>query len=201
MTNLERVALEIKTVGLYDLVLQDVQKIAGKNKLSEKEIEHILVDHPEILESYKQTNLEYNLSNIHLKDIPLDQLPPECKEKAEQVNKNLKLLREIEKYTLSFEQSSTLVIIFSVEFFVLFSVQYFIVLLDLKAWQWYIYGAFAFSIVVAWWYAKKEQKKYKEESVRYERVYEETLKLLEELEEEGCVKKDDLWIMECEEHV
>jgi len=30
LTHLPRVALEIKTVGLYDLVLQDVQKIAGK---------------------------------------------------------------------------------------------------------------------------------------------------------------------------
>ncbi|WP_456383707.1 hypothetical protein [Hydrogenimonas sp.] len=201
MTNLERVALEIKTVGLYDLVLQDVQKIAGRNRVSEKEIEHILIDHPEILEAYKQTNLEYNLSNIHLRDIELDKVPKKCRQKAKKVNDNLAVLREIEKYTLAFEQSSTLVIIFSVEFFVLFSVQYFIVLLDLKEWQWPIYTVFALSIVVAWWYAKKEQKKYKEESARYEALYEETLKLLEELEDEGCVKKDDLWIMECEDHV
>ena len=201
MTNLERVALEIKTVGLYDLVLQDVQKIAGKNRLTEKEIEHILIDHPEILEAYKQTNLEYNLSNIHLRDIDLGKVPDRCRQKAKRVNDNLAILREIEKYTLAFEQSSTLVIIFSVEFFVLFSVQYFIVLLDLKEWQWPIYGTFALSIVVAWWYAKKEQKRYREESARFEKVYEETLKLLEELEEEGCVKKEDLWIMECEDHV
>jgi membrane protein implicated in regulation of membrane protease activity len=80
-------------------------------------------------------------------------------------------------------------------------VQYFIVLLDLKAWQWYIYGLFLLSIAVAWWYAKKEQKKYKEESARFEETYEKTLKLLEELEDEGCVKKNDLWIMESEDHV
>jgi len=201
VTNLERVALEIKTVGLYDLVLQDVQKIAGKNRLSEKEIEHILIDHPEILEAYKQTNIEYNLSNIHLRDIDLQKVPEACREKAKKVNENLAVLRDIEKYTLAFEQSSTLVIIFSVEFFVLFSVQYFIVLLSLKEWQWHIYTVFALSIAVAWWYAKKEQKKYKEESARFEKLYEETLKLLEELEEAGCVKKDDLWIMECEDHV
>jgi hypothetical protein len=122
LTNLERVALEIKTVGLYDLVLQDVQKIAGKNRLSEQEIEHIIIDHPEILQSYKQTNIEYNLSNIHLRDIQLENLSGECREKAIRVNENFALLREIEKYTLAFEQSSTLVVIFSVEFFVLFSV-------------------------------------------------------------------------------
>lgn len=201
MTNLERVALEIKTVGLYDLVLQDVQKIAGKNRISEKEIEHILIDHPEILEAYKQTNIEYNLSNIHLKDIPLRTIPEICREKAQKINENLTLLRAIEKYTLAFEQSSTLVIIFSVEFFVLFSVQYFIVLLNLKKWQWPIYGTFALSIVLAWWYAKKEQKRYKEESARYKKVYEETLKLLEALEDQGCVHKKDLWIRESEEHV
>ena len=201
MTNLQRVALEIKTVGLYDLVLQDVQKIAGKNRVSEKEIEHILIDHPEILEAYKQTNIEYNLSNIHLRDIDLDKVPEPCRERAKKVNENLAILREIEKYTLDFAQSSTLVIIFSVEFFVLFSVQYFIVLLNLKDWQWQIYTTFALSIVVAWWYAKKERKKYQVESARFEKIYEETLKLLEALEDEGCVKKDDLWIMECEDHV
>ena len=201
MTNLQRVALEIKTVGLYDLVLQDVQKIAGKNRVSEKEIEHILIDHPEILEAYKQTNIEYNLSNIHLRDIDPDKVPERCRERAKKVNENLAILREIEKYTLDFAQSSTLVIIFSVEFFVLFSVQYFIVLLNLKDWQWQIYTTFALSIVVAWWYAKKERKKYQVESARFEKIYEETLKLLEALEDEGCVKKDDLWIMECEDHV
>jgi hypothetical protein len=201
VTNLQRVALEIKTVGLYDLVLQDVQKIAGKTRVSEKEIEHILIDHPEILEAYKQTNIEYNLSNIHLRDIDLQKVPESCRDRAKRVNENLAILREIEKYTLAFEQSSTLVIIFSVEFFVLFSVQYFIVLLNLKEWQWPIYGTFALSIVVAWWYAEKERKKYRIESARFEKIYEETLKLLEELEEEGCVKKDELWIMECEDHV
>jgi len=201
VTNLQRVALEIKTVGLYDLVLQDVRKIAGKNRLDEKEIEQILIDHPEILEAYKQTNIEYNLSNIHLRDIPLASLPDTCRNKAERVNANLAVLREIEKYTLAFEQSSTLVIIFSVEFFVLFSVQYFIVLLDLKKWQWHIYGLFALSIAVAWWYAKKEQKKYRTESARFERIYAETLRLLEELEAEGCLRKEELWIMECDEHV
>ena len=201
MTHLPRVALEIKNIGLYDLVLQDVQKIAGKRKLSEDEILEIINKHPEILEDYKQINVEYNLSNIHLKNIDTSTLSSDCKVKAEQVNKNLEQLREIEKYTLDFEQSSTLVIIFSIEFFVLFSVQYFIVLLDLKEWQWWIYSFFAMSIVAAWIYAKKEQKKYAKNSEIYYKKYDETLKLIGELEEQGCIKKDDLIITECEEHV
>ena len=194
-------ALEIKTVGLYDLVLQDAQKIAGKNRLGEREIEHILIDHPEILESYKQTNVEYNLSNIHLRNINLDLMSKDCKTDAKKVNDNLSLLRSIEKYTLDFEQSSTLVIIFSVEFFVLFSVQYFIVLLNLKEWQWYIYTLFALSIVAAWWYANRERKIYKKQKEVYERVYEETLKMIESLEERGCIKKSDLWILHSDEHI
>ncbi len=201
MTHLPRVALEIKNIGLYDLVLQDVQKIAGKRKLSEDEILEIINTHPEILEDYKQINVEYNLSNIHLKNIDTDTLSSECKAKAEQVNKNLEHLRETEKYTLDFEQSSTLVIIFSIEFFVLFSVQYFIVLLNLKEWQWWIYSFFAMSILAAWIYAKKEQKKYAQNSEIYYKKYNETLKLIDELEEQGCIKKDDLIIKECEEHV
>ncbi len=201
MIHLERVALEIKTIGLYDLVLQDVQKIVEKTKVSEKEILQIIQDHPQILEDYKQINIEYNLSNIHLKDIDLEYIDDACKREAEQINKNLKHLREIEKYTLDFEQSSTLVIIFSVEFFVLFSVQYFIVLLDLKEWQMLIYSIFASSIVFAWWYAKKEQKKYAENSKIFEEKYEETLRMIDHLEEKGCMKKEDLIIAECEEHV
>ncbi len=201
MIYLQRVALEIKTVGLYDLILQDVQKIAGKTEVNEDEILEIMEKNPQILDEYKQINVEYNLSNIHIRDIDTQNLELTCKNKAQAINKNLAHLREIEKYTLDFEQSSTLVIIFSIEFFILFSVQYFIVLLDLKEWQLLIYSIFASSILIAWLYAKKERKKYDKNSVIYEKVYEQTLKLIEQLEIEGCIKKSDLIIKECEEHV
>ena len=201
MIHLKRVALEIKNVGLYDLILQDVQQIAGKKRVSEDEIIEIIRKHPQVLEDYKQLNVEYNISNIHLRDIDVEQLNIACRPEAETVNVNLAKLRELEKYTLDFEQSATLVIIFSIEFFVLFSVQYFIVLLDLKAWQWWIYGLFALSIVAAYWYAKKEQRKYEKNSAVFENIYEETLGMIGDLEEKGCIKKSDLIIEECEEHV
>ena len=201
MIHLKRVALEIKTVGLYDLVLQDVQKILEKNRVSEEEILEVIKTHPQILEDYKQINVEYNLSNIHLKDIDLDRLGDSCKKEAEKINKNLAHLREIEKYTLDFEQSSTLVIIFSVEFFVLFSVQYFIVLLDLKTWQWWIYGLFAMSIAAAWMYANKERAVYARNCKVFEETYEETLAMIEKMEESGCIKKSDLIIESCDEHI
>ena len=201
MIHLKRVALEIKTVGLYDLILQDIHNITGKKRVSEDDILEVMKIYPQILEDYKQTNVEYNISNIHIKDIDIENLEESCQARAQKINENLKNLREIEKYTLDFEQSSTLVIIFSIEFFVLFSVQYFIVLLDLKEWQWWIYGVFALSIVVAWWYARKERKKYDINSKLFEEQYEETLELIGKLEEEGCIKKSDLIIAECEEHV
>ena len=154
-----------------------------------------------ILEDYKQVNVEYNLSNIHLRDIDLEKIDTAHKDKAKEINKNLQHLREIEKYTLDFEQSSTLVIIFSIEFFVLFSVQYFIVLLDLKEWQWWIYSFFALSIVAAWIYAKKERKVYDTNNAIYEKKYEETLQMIAKLEEEGHLKKSDLIIESCDEHI
>lgn len=201
MTHLQRVANEIKNIGLYDLVLQDVQKISGTSKVTQEQILEIIKTNPQILEDYKVINVEYNLSNIHLKDIDLSKIDSSCQSKAKEVNENLKLLREIEKYTLPFEQSSTLVIIFSIEFFVLFSVQYFIVLLDLKEWQILIYSLFASSIAVAWWYAKREQKLYQKNSKIFYQKYDETLILIEELEKSNCIKKIDLVIKECEEHV
>ena len=201
MIHLPRVAEEIRTIGLYDLVLQDVQKIAGKSKVSKDEILEIIQQHPQILEDYKQINVEYNIGNIHLRDIEIETLDEACQGKAKKVNSKLAHLREIEKYTLDFEQSSTLVIIFSIEFFVLFSVQYFIVLLDLKAWQWWIYGVFASSVLIAWLYAKKERKKYAINAKLFEEEYLQTLELISELEEEGCIQKSDLLIHECEEHV
>ncbi len=201
MIHLNRVALEIKTVGLYDLILQDVLKIVQKTRVETDEIIEVIENNPQILEDYKQINVEYNLSNIHLRDIDLNSINKECKDEAKHINTNLATLREIEKYTLDFEQSSTLVIIFSLEFFVLFSVQYFIVLLDLKDLQWYIYALFATSILAAYLYAQKEKKIYAKNNTKYEKTYEKTLKMIEELEDKKCINKSDLIIQECEEHV
>jgi hypothetical protein len=198
---LPRVAEEIRTIGLYDLVLQDVQKIAGKSKVTQDEVLEIIDKNPQILKDYKQINTEYNISNIHIRNIDLSNLKDKCRNRADEVNKKLDFLREIEKYTLDFEQSSTLVIIFSIEFFVLFSVQYFIVLLDLKEWQMLIYSVFASSVAIAWWYAKREQKRFERYNIIYEHEYRNALKLITELEEMGCVKKCDLIIKECDEHV
>ena len=192
---------EILHVGLYDLVLQDVQKVVGKEKPTKEELEEALEKDPQILRDYMQTNVEYNLSNIHLKNIDTKSVDASVKERAEKINHNLDMMREIEKYTLDFEHSSTLVLIFSVEFFVLFSVQYFIVLLDLAKWQWWIYAFFSLSIVAAWWYAKKQQKKYQVNSAKYAALYEETLALIEALEKEGYIKKENLYIDASDEHI
>jgi len=201
MVYLDRVALEIKNVGLYDLVLQDVQNLLGKKRLAESEIRQALEDEPKILEEYKQINVEYNVSNIHLNDIDTSSLVGEVKSRAEVINANLAELRDIEKYTLDFEQSSTLVIIFSIEFIVLFSVQYFIILLDLKEWQWELYTLFGSSIGVAWWYAKKQQRLYANQNAIFERKYRETQEMIDALDAEGHIKAQDMIIEVCEEHV
>jgi len=201
LIHLPRVVKEIKTVGLYDLVLQDLCRISEKKSLSEEEIFQALKEHPELLKDYMQLNVEYNLSNIHLSDIDTANLSKECQAKAELFNANLGELRELEKYTLDSEQSATLVIIFSIEFFVLFSVQYFIVLLNLKEWQWWIYSLFASSVAFAYWYGKKQSRLYTKNSAIYERLYTKTLDILAELEASDCIKKEDIIIQECQEHV
>ena len=201
MLSIKRAAREIKDVGFYNNMLDDIERFLGKKRLSLEEIEEALKSNSEILNSYKQLNVEYNLSNIHLRNIDVEGIDSECKELADSINSNLDRLREIEKYTLDFEQSSTLVIIFSVEFFVLFSVQYFIVLLDLKEWQWWIYSFFALSIVLAWLYAKREKAKFEKYSNEFESLYDKTLELIESAEAKGCIKKDDLIIESSDEHV
>ncbi len=182
---------------LYD----DIKKFLQKENPTLQEIKEALEKKPEFLQEYKQLNVEYNISNIHLKNIDLEKVDNLCKEKAKKINENLDILRSIEKYTLEFEKSSFLVILFSVEFFVLFSVQYFIVLLSLKEYQWYIYGFFALSIMLAWYFAKKEKAKYERENRRFEKIYSETKKLLNELEKNGCLNKSELVITECEDHI
>ncbi|MFK5881309.1 MAG: hypothetical protein QM482_03760 [Sulfurospirillum sp.] len=201
MTNLQRVAKEIKDVGLYDLILQDVQKLAGKRKLSMEEILDIMQKNPQILEEYKQVNIEYNLSNIHIDKVEKSNINEEYHQKIETINQNLKKIKEIEKYTLDFEHSSTLVIIFSIEFFVLFSVQYFIVLLDLKEWQLWIYGLFASSILWAWLYAKKQKKLYIKNSKKFNELYKETKSLLDDLEDKNVLKRSEIYKNLSEEHV
>jgi len=198
---LQRVATEIKDIGLYDLVLQDVQRLLGKQRPTIDEILQVMDENPQILEDYKQINVEYNVGNIHISNIDISKIDIKYKDEAEKINNNLDKLRELEKYTLDFEQSSTLVIIFSIEFFVLFSVQYFIVLLDLKEWQTLIYSIFASSVAIAYWYGKKEQKRYQINSKIFYELYDETLKMIENLEQKGAIKKSDLIITECEEHI
>lgn len=197
MISMQRVAHEIKNVGLYDLILQDIQKVLRKEGVKTDEILDALDRHPEILRDYKQTNVEYNLSNIHLKDLDSDGLSGLDKEKVATINRNLATLRGLEKYTLDFEHSSTLVLIFSIEFLVLFSAQYFVILLNLKEWQWQIYGFFALSIVVAFLYAKKQQKRYAENARIFERLYQQTEQLIDELP----IDKAAFFVNECEDHI
>ncbi len=201
MTNLKRVAREIKEVGLYNLILQDAEKLAGKNRLSVEEILKIMKDNPEILEEYKQLNVEYNLSNIHIDKIDKSLINDAYHKKVEKINNNLAKMKDIEKYTLDFEHSSVLVIIFSIEFFVLFSVQYFIVLLDLKEWQLWIYAVFASSILFAWLYAKKQKKLFNKNSKIFYKLYDETKILLDDLEREKVICREDIYEEENEEHV
>ena len=79
--------------------------------------------------------------------------------------------------------------------------QYFIVLLNLKEWQWWIYGFFALSILFAWLYVKKERKVYAAQSEIFHQKYAQTLVMLEKLEKKGCIRKEELIIEECDEHV
>ena len=201
MTNLDRVATEIKSVGLYDLIYQDIQKELNSNNPSIGDIKKLLLTKSSFLQEYKDTNLEYNLSNIHLKEIDAKDLNEECKKEAEIFNANLKQLQENEKYTLDFQKSSVLTIIFSIEFFVLFSVQYFIVLLSLKEYQFLIYSIFLASILVAWQYAKYQKRVYEQKSKEFYALYDDSLMLLTKLEQNGCIDKESLWIKESDEHV
>lgn len=178
LINLNLVAKDIKDVGLYDFILQDCLRISNKNALVEEEIISLLQSNSEILENYKQTNIENNISNIHLENLDLNEIEEKKKNQAIKINKNLDILREIEKYTLKFEESPTLVFIFSIEFFVLFSVQYFIVLLGLKNWQLEIYGLFGFSVFFAWIYANKQKKRYTINNKKFNETYLNTEELL-----------------------
>ncbi len=196
-----RVAREIRDVGLYDRILQEIRTVAGKQEVDVPEIGEIIRRRPDLLDEYMQTNVACNLSNIHLGDLPAHAFEGECRRKAETVNANLALLRRIEKYTLDFEQSPSLVMIFSAEFFVLFSVQYFIVLLNLKAWQWEIYGVFALSVLAAWLYARSERHKFAENARRFAQTYEATEALLALLEADGCLNRADHMIDACDDHV
>ena len=201
MIHLDRVASEIKHIGFYDMLYQDIKDRLGNQNPSEEDIKDILQKEPKFLQDYKQLNVEYNISNIHIRDIPLDGLSDECLEDAKEVNVKLARLRELEPYTLEFEKSSFLVILFSIEFFVLFSVQYFIVLLSLKEYQWYIYGLFLFSIVVSWWVARRQKRKFVEGNSEFEKLYSEIESRLKSLDDRGCIDYDSLIIKESDEHV
>lgn len=202
MINIKRAALEIKNIGLYDGILQDMLKASGVSSMSEREIEHFLIDNPSFLDEYKAVNIQCNISNIHIKNIPLTPLLQDHGlQRVVLLNRYLEFLRENEKYTIDFEQSTTLITVMSVEFFVLFSAQYFIVLLDMKNWQFEIYGLFLTSIVLAYMYSKKQKALYASKKIEFDIGYEKALVLLSELEDEDIIKKEDLWVSEDKVHI
>jgi hypothetical protein len=181
LVDLKLVAHEIKNIGLYDFIYQNCQKVLNTQNITEEEIYSLLQTNNKILEEYKQTNLENNVSNIHFQTIPLDNLSQEKQVTAKQINNNIQELQDLEKYTLKFEDSPTLVFIFSIEFFVLFSAQYFIVLLGLKEWQFEIYGAFISSVIFAWIYAKKKKELYIVNAEKFNNLYKETSLLIQKI--------------------
>jgi len=74
-------------------------------------------------------------------------------------------------------------------------------LLDLKEWQTLIYSIFASSVAIAWWYGKKEQKRYQINSKKFYKLYDQTLELIDKLEKDGIITEDDLIIKQSQEHV
>lgn len=193
MTNPDQVLYDLRHVGLYDLIYQDVCQRIGSDRPDDAAIAGALAAHPDLMDAYRQLNVEYNISNIHIDDLAGGSGDPALAQSVAAVNANLATLRTLEKYTLDFEHSSTLVFIFSIEFFVLFSVQYLIVLLGLKAWQWEIYGLFALSVAAAWLYARRERRRYARYAALFDATYRETRGLIDDLERRGAVTKQTLY--------
>ncbi len=63
------------------------------------------------------------------------------------------------------------------------------------------YGLFALSVLWVWWYAKKERKKFEKNAVIYEKLYDETLKMVYELEKKVISIKHHLMIVWSDEHL
>ena len=196
MIDMMRVVNDIRYVGLYDPIYSAILQKFDQNVMNEEQITQALITHPAFLEEYKQLNVEYNISNIHLVTLPAHIFEAKFHETITTTNSNLQRLRELEPFTLAFEHSSTLVFIFSIEFFVLFSAQYLIVLLGLKAWQWEIYTLFGCSILLAWWYAQHQKKKYARLNQEFQKLSQETETLLKSLEENTSFVRDTYYIIE-----
>lgn len=164
-----RVAQEIMGVGLYDPILQEIREHHPWIESAE-ELKTLLEEESEWIEQYEILNVTYNISNIHT-----DHLPPLSDELAAQVG----LLSLEEPYTIPFEHSNVVISVMSIEFFVLFSVQYFIVLLDMKAWQWEIYGMFLISVVIAWRYIIYQREYFGAQKGSFEQRYAHIVALLD----------------------
>jgi hypothetical protein len=181
MFHIHRAVEEIQTSGLFARIHDEICLHTNTSVPSSDQIQNALEEHPELLEEYKQINVENNLTNLHQQKVQASS--PITEDLASVINSNLDRLKDLEKYTLDFEQSPVLIFIFSIEFFLLFSVQYMIVLLDLKSWQIPIYATFASSIFAAWIYAKHQRKLYQRKNLEFEELYAATLSLLERFDQ------------------
>ena len=199
MINLRKAALQIKTDGLFSYIYDELKEESGGEELSEDQIRQLLKQSPNAqkhLDKYRQLNRESEISNIHLKELIINESDElKCKEMKEKINENANRLRALEKYGASAKDSAYSIWIGSLAVFIIFLIHnYFGLFTNVyKTYPIIIFGSYLLVIVWAFRFYFKTMKNHDAKHRLYKNIYTETQKLIQQGLKSDCFLKKDIF--------
>ena len=197
MLNIKKAAHRIKHDGLFTFIYNEMKELAKKSELSLEEILDLLHKHPRFLDDYKDLNTQSEISNIQIKEQPIDQNDSqECKEYKKIINKNIPELVALEAFEKPADSMIYTVWIGSLVAFLIFVVHNLIVLYTFwyEHYKYYVFGSYAFIIAGGYLYYKKMIKKHQMKHQKFLELRDETKEAIQKGIAKGCFSEEQIYI-------
>lgn len=199
MIDLRKAAFQIKTDGLFSYIYDELQEESGGKELSEDQVRKLLkssANAQKYLDKYRQLNRESEISNIHLKELVINELDDlGCLEIKGKINENANRLRALEKYGANAKDSAYSIWVGSLAVFVIFMIHnYFGLFTNVyDSYPMVIFGSYLLVIVWALRFYFKTMKNHDAKHQIYTSTYAETQKLIQEGLKFNCFLKKDIF--------
>ena len=197
MLNIKKAAHRIKHDGLFTFIYNEMKELANKSELAYEEILDLLHKHPRFLDDYKVLNTQSEISNIQIKEQPINQNDSqECKKYKEIINKNIPKLIALEAFEKPADSMIYTVWIGSLVAFLIFVVHNLIVLYTFwyEHYKYYVFASYALIMAGGYLYYKKMIKKHQIKHQKFLQLKNETKKVIQKGVTRGCFTEEDLYL-------
>ncbi len=196
MVNLNKAAYLIKNDGLFTFIYNEMKELTQQQELSEEEILELLQKEPKFLEDYKELNTQSEISNIQLKKQPIHHNETQkCQEIKKRLNENIDKLIALEAFEKPADSMVYVVWIGSLTIFLIFVVHNLIALYTFwyEHYRYAVFGSYFLLILGGFFYYKKMIKKHSIRHQQFETIKNDTLYLIQEGIEQGCLDPDSIY--------